>query len=264
MRVRDAALRTRIVGAPNGTMWVALHGYPDTLRVFEPLALSLAETHRTLLFDWPGQGRSDDLSVYDPRDRADFLRDLLDAAEIDRTAILAHDMGVLPALAFAERHPGRVSRLVLAHALLDDDGPVSVDIRVLRGARLYPWALGLAPGFVFDRCIASFLAPGHALSGEALAEMRTDFVARRGNVVRLCRAYDAALPTFLPALGPIAAPIDLLWSTGAVHFPLAHAEALVKKVHSARITPIADAKHWLFAQGGTSRGKIVDIMRFPP
>ena len=70
------------------------------------------------------------------------------------------------------------------------------------------------PGVVFDRCIATFLAPGHPRSHDALDEMREDFVARRETIVSLCGAYDAALPTFLASLaglaGPSAKPVDIV------------------------------------------------------
>ena len=270
LRVRDAAIRVRrfehrgdaaLPGARR-PVCVFLHGYPDTLRVFEPLAAALAETHDALLFDWPGQGRSEDLGVYDPRERAAFLADLLDAAGIDEAVVVAHDMGVLPALAFAERSPARVSKLVLAHALLDDDAPVSLSIAILRTARLYRHVLRRAPGLVFDRCMASFLAPGHALSRAVLAEMRQDFVARRENIVSLCRAYDAALPTFLASLaGPGATPVEIVWSDRGGHFPRAHAEALARRVHGARITIVPGAPHWALAQGGPTQARIAALIR---
>lgn len=273
LRVRDAAIRVRRIdhqgeGARPGSprpVCVFLHGYPDTLRVFEPLAAALRETHDALLFDWPGQGKSEDLGVYDPWERAAFLADLLDAAGIEEAVVVAHDMGVLPALAFAERSPSRVSKLVVAHALLDDEAPVSLSIAVLRTARLYRHVLRLAPGLVFDRCVASFLDPGHSLSGDALAEMRQDFLARRENVVSLCRAYDAALPTFLASLvGPGARPlpVEIVWSDRAGHFSRAHAAALARRVYDTRMTVLPGAPHWGFAQGGATLEKVAAVIRF--
>lgn len=271
IRVRGAAIRARFVGSQNGTPTVALHGYPDTLRVFEPLADAVAATHRTLLFDWPGQGKSDPLErTHDPWDRADFLRDLLDAAGIDRATLIAHDMGALPALAFAQRFPERVDRVVLSHALLDDAAPVSLDIELMRGCHLYPWVLSLTPGLVFDRCVASFLDPPHALSRESLAEMRADFVAARDPVIASCRAYDAALPTFLSSLRLPNAPFSLLWSSddAALHFPVAHASALARRLHDpdgrAGIHLLPPCRHWAFAQGGAILAKIVEILRLGP
>lgn len=266
IRVRDAAIRMRFVGSQNGTPTVALHGYPDTLRVFEPLAEALRATHRTLLFDWPGQGKSDPLeATHDPWDRADFLSDVLDAAGFDRVTLIAHDMGVLPALAFASRFPDRTERVVVCHALIDDAAPVSLDIDVMRGCHLYPWVLSLAPGLVFDRCIASFLDTPHALSPDSLAEMRADFIASRDRVISVCRAYDKALPSFLSTL-ELSSFLSLLWSPeGAhLHFPIAHAQALAGRVPRARIDLLPPCRHWAFAQGGAILAKIVDFLRLGP
>lgn len=262
-----------VVDGEAGPAWVALHGYPDTLRVFDPLAAALRPHARLLRFDWPGQGKSmlaDGAPPFDPWERARFLAALLDDAALDRVSLVAHDMGVLPALAFAKLHPERTERLVLSHALIDDRGPVSLDIALLRGAHLYPWVLSHAPGIVFDRCIASFLAPGHALAVDALAEMRADFVRTRDAVVELCRAYDAALPRFLDELGDLpGVAVELVWAESSeLHFPVAHAEALARRVQTARISGLSPAprlpapRHWAFAQGGPTLAKIVEIMRF--
>lgn len=262
-------VRRALVGRA-GPTWVALHGYPDTHRVFEPLASAASEHLRMLLFDWPGQGKSERTAggPFDPWDRARFLARLLDDEGMDRVSLVAHDMGVLPALAFAALFPARTERLVLAHALIDDRGPVSLDIALLRRARLYPFALTAAPGFVFDRCRRSFLLPGHALAVEHLAEMRADFRRTRRAVVELCRAYDTALPSFLDRLGELpGVPVDLVWSTGpGLHFPIAHARALAARVQNARIwalDPVAyPARHWAVAQGGPMLARIVEILRF--
>ncbi len=259
-------LRTALDG-DTGPTWVALHGYPDTLRVFEPLAAALRPHARLVRFDWPGQGRSVAEAADPPRDpwaRARFLAALLDELELPRTSLVAHDMGVLPALAFARLFPARVERLVLAHALLDDRGPVSLDITLLRGAHLYPFVLAHAPGLVFDRCMATFLPEVHALAPAGVAEMRDDFVRTRDAVIEVCRAYDAALPSFLAELGDLAGvPVDLVWSTAPdLHFPVAHAEALARRVQSARIHRMAEGRHWMLAGDAPTFAKIVEIMRF--
>ena len=51
IRVRGAAIRARFVGSQNGTPTVAMHGYPDTLRVFEPLSGGLDLCFQLLFVD---------------------------------------------------------------------------------------------------------------------------------------------------------------------------------------------------------------------
>src|SRR4051794_17531138 len=61
-----------------------LHGFPETLYVWQDVSLMLADDYEIHAFDWPGYGLSSrpaaDKFSYAPRDYADVLREYIRAA----------------------------------------------------------------------------------------------------------------------------------------------------------------------------------------
>lgn len=73
-----------------------------------------AERHRVLAFDHRGFGRSAcAVDEFHPRHFADDLRCILDAAGVDRAALVCQSMGGWTGLRLAVEHPERVAALVL-------------------------------------------------------------------------------------------------------------------------------------------------------
>ncbi len=66
-----------------------------------------------LAFDLPGHGRSGGAALRTVAAIADWIVAALDAAGVERAALVGHSMGSLAALATAVRHPRRVSRVAL-------------------------------------------------------------------------------------------------------------------------------------------------------
>jgi pimeloyl-ACP methyl ester carboxylesterase len=240
--IRGKRVRFRTLGHVAHPAVVFCHGYPDTLRVFEPLAEQLGRTHRTVLFDWPGQGQSEAAGVHTPADRARFVQELAEALGLSSFALFGHDMGALPVLA------SRGRRAIVANALLDHRGPVSAEIRLLRVGQLYRFVMRGAADLVFRRCIGSFLRSGHALSAAALEEMRRDFSATIAETIAVCQAYDRSLPGFLDRLEPGEGNIVALWGSTGRHFPVAHARALEARVPGVVIQEVPRGSHWMVAQ----------------
>ncbi|TDD62880.1 alpha/beta fold hydrolase [Kribbella antibiotica] len=97
---------------------VAVHGYPDNARLWEPVARELSNDFRVVTYDVRGAGESDQ-----PRERTayrlerledDFLA-VLDAVSPDRPVhLLAHDWGSIQSWHFvtSERLRGRISSYV--------------------------------------------------------------------------------------------------------------------------------------------------------
>ncbi|RJL35297.1 alpha/beta fold hydrolase [Bailinhaonella thermotolerans] len=77
--------------------------------------------HRSLLIDLLGFGLSDRPTAfaYTLEDHADALAEALTAAHATGAQMIAHSMGGAIAIVAAHRHPGLITRLVLADANLD-------------------------------------------------------------------------------------------------------------------------------------------------
>jgi pimeloyl-ACP methyl ester carboxylesterase len=94
-----------------GDPLVLLHGWPQHGGMWAPLIDDLARTHRVLVPDLRGFGRSQaPVGDYAKHTLAGDILALLDAEEIDRAAIVGHDWGGWIAWLLALEHPERVER----------------------------------------------------------------------------------------------------------------------------------------------------------
>jgi 3-oxoadipate enol-lactonase len=73
-----------------------------------------SRTYRVLRFDFRGYGRSSRLEPGRPYSHVDDLAAVMDAASVERAALVGCSMGGSTAIDFALEHPSRVSALVLA------------------------------------------------------------------------------------------------------------------------------------------------------
>jgi pimeloyl-ACP methyl ester carboxylesterase len=114
LEVRDGGL-THLLEKGTGPPLVLLHGSGVSAGFLLPL-LNELEGMRALAPDLPGSGLSDPIDFSRGRYHATtvaWLDHLLDALELDTTALLGHSAGGVWALRYALAHPERVNRLVL-------------------------------------------------------------------------------------------------------------------------------------------------------
>lgn len=89
---------------------VLLHGFGETAAVWQPLAEALTADADVLLPDYSALALPS-LDAY-----ADWLRDWLDARHAAPVVLVGHSMGGYVSLAFAEKHPDRLTGLGLFHS----------------------------------------------------------------------------------------------------------------------------------------------------
>jgi pimeloyl-ACP methyl ester carboxylesterase len=112
----------RVGGA--GPAVVLLHGYGETGDMWGLLAADLARDHTVVVPDLRGMGLSSQPSGgYDKKTQAGDVAGVLDALQIERADVVAHDIGNMVAYAFAAQHPQRVTRLVMMDAPVPGVGP---------------------------------------------------------------------------------------------------------------------------------------------
>ena len=126
---RDITLRHMVVRnpQPKGVV-LLLHGFPETLHVWQGMAAALADDYEVHAFDWPGYGLSSrpaaDTFAYASRDYARVLKDYIAKAGIDRSklTIYATDIGALPALLAALDDP-EIARTIIVGDFAPFDRP---------------------------------------------------------------------------------------------------------------------------------------------
>jgi len=93
---------------------VLLHGYLESLRVWDDFVPLLYKKVRVVTLDLPGHGISVvEGEVHTMEYLADTVCDALTALGIDRCTLVGHSMGGYVAAAFAERHAERLDGVVL-------------------------------------------------------------------------------------------------------------------------------------------------------
>lgn len=240
--------KLRVARLGSGPAVILLHGYPDNLQVWSELAPRLAVRCEVIAFDWPGMGYSEAWTGgATPFDFAKRLRTLMDAWSIERAAVIGHDMGGQPALAFAAEHPNRVSRLVVMNSLVIWDEKTSWEIALLRKFGWNRVLLERLPRAVFFRALRTFLPRGDKLSAELRRDLWESFERPevRKFVVRMCAGYQGTLPRLKQIYPAIGTPSLFLWAEHDKHFPIAHARKLAEMVPGAKLEEIPRAGHWM-------------------
>jgi pimeloyl-ACP methyl ester carboxylesterase len=101
----------------SGEPLLLVHGFAEDGAVWSDVASMLAGSCRLLIPDLPGSGRSGLLAGKTSMESlAMALRDLLDAAGIDKCVLIGHSMGGYITLAFAELYPERVRAFGFFHS----------------------------------------------------------------------------------------------------------------------------------------------------
>lgn len=119
-------------GLEDGPVLVFLHGLLGSASNFRRIAKGFETTHRCLMFDQRGHGRSHKpLKGYSPEHYAQDLLEILDELKIDSIDLVGHSMGGRNAVCFTHLHPERVRRLVV-----EDIGPEARPDAIERIGRL--------------------------------------------------------------------------------------------------------------------------------
>jgi pimeloyl-ACP methyl ester carboxylesterase len=240
--------KLRIARFGSGPPVILLHGYPDNLQIWLELAPRLASQREVIAFDWPGMGYSEAWSGgASPFDFARRLNMLMDAWNIEKAAIIGHDMGGQPALAFAAEHPQRISQLVVMNSLVIWDEKTSWEIALLRKFGWNRVLLERLPRAVFFRAVRTFLPRGYKLSAELRSDLWESFQRPevRKFVVRMCAGYQGTLPRLKQLYPNIRTPSLFLWAERDKHFPVAHGRKLSEIIPGSLFEEIPRAGHWM-------------------
>jgi pimeloyl-ACP methyl ester carboxylesterase len=196
-----------------------------------------------LAVDLPGHGRSGGAALGSIAEFAHWVARLLDAASVERAALIGHSMGALIALECAALYAARVSHLVLVGAA----ATMPVGAALLSAAQevshdavdmVNLWGHGARAG------IGANAAPGlwmvgvgeRILEGAAPGVLYTDLAA--------CHAYANGLA----AAAAVTAPTLIVAGERDLMTPVRGARALAAAVGGARLVVLPEAGHMLMAE----------------
>jgi len=100
-----------------GRTIVLLHGFLESLEIFEELSTSLSKSFRVITIDLPGHGQTSTVGYMHSMElMAQCVKKVMDSLHLRKYVIAGHSMGGYVVLAFAELFPQHVSGLCLFHS----------------------------------------------------------------------------------------------------------------------------------------------------
>jgi pimeloyl-ACP methyl ester carboxylesterase len=237
-----------------------LHGVPSSSTDW----LEFLARSGGLAPDLPGFGRSGKPAhfQYTIAGYADFLEQYLDLVGVRQVRLVVHDWGAV-GLAFAQRHPQRIERLVVINAVpLLPGYHWHRTARVWRTPLLGELAMGLTTRATLRRAtIEANVAPGplpEAWLDAVLAHF--DHGTQRA-ILRLYRsAPSVALARAGRELGRIQAPALVVWGARDPYIPARFAGEYAQALAHAELLELPDAGHWCWLDRPDAIARVVGFL----
>ncbi len=240
---REAPAPEGVTGAPV----LYLHGVPESSDTW----LEFLERTGGVAPDLPGFGRSGKPGslLYTIAEYEDFIERFLSQRELERVSLVVHDWGAV-GLAFAQRHPERIERLVIINAV-----PFLPGYRWHRIARIWrtPLLGELAMGTVSPRTLRFLSQEINATPGpmpEAWQRSVLDHFDQ-GTQRAILRLYRSSPPEVLvrtgEGLGLLEVPALVVWGMRDAYLPAHFGQDYAEALPDAELLELADAGHvpWL-------------------
>jgi pimeloyl-ACP methyl ester carboxylesterase len=222
-----------------------LHGVPTSSDDWIPFLEFTGGLAPDLLgFGRTAKGGNLDYSI---AGHADFLERLLDELGTERVSLVAHDWGAAGGLAFAQRHPDRVERLVLINAL-----PLLRGFhwnrlgRVWRRPVIGELVMGSIPRWLLVRTLRAGCVRADAWTPERLNAIWEQFdQGTQRAILKLHRSADEpALAAAGADLEALRAPALVVWGDQDPWFAADYAKAYAARLPNAELHLVPDAGHW--------------------
>jgi pimeloyl-ACP methyl ester carboxylesterase len=127
-------------GPRDGEVVLCLHGEPTWGYLFRHLIAALSQTHRVIVPDHMGFGKSETPPArsYWLQDHIDNLERFVLALDLAGISLVMHDFGGPVGMGLAARHPDRIRRIISTNGPTPFGQPDLLD-RVMANASVSPW-----------------------------------------------------------------------------------------------------------------------------
>lgn len=131
MLILSGVSRIHYTDQGEGPVIVLLHGYLESLEVWNGFAEKLSAKYRVIAVDLPGHGLSDIYStVHTMEFMACTIKDLIDSLNLKKVFLTGHSLGGYVALAFLELFPVNLLGYCLFHSQPFSDTPEATEKRM--------------------------------------------------------------------------------------------------------------------------------------
>jgi pimeloyl-ACP methyl ester carboxylesterase len=250
--IDGARLEVFVYGS--GPPCLLLHGYPQNHECWRKVIPQIQHLRTLYAPDWFGWGESERSLTLSLRYEDEFPRigKLLDALDLDRTDLAAHDYGGLLGLAYATRHPERITRLALINTRAH--GSIGFGTRILLNAMVACAQLrttrSLIPHLplksIHELMFSQYVKNGSFSKDEL--EGYLQFLNTREGRLWFAHFYHHFRTTARSELGELArslsCPTALIWGDADPYFPVQIGEDLARIIPGAVLHRIAGAGHF--------------------
>jgi pimeloyl-ACP methyl ester carboxylesterase len=217
--------------------------------------------------DLPGFGRSGKPGSlrFTIEEYAGFIEAFLDLVEVERVNLVVHDWGAV-GLAFAQRHPERIERVVAINAV-----PLLPGYRWHRTARIWrtPGLGELSMGITSRRVLRLLSREGNATPGP-LSEQWLDSVLDhfdQGTQRAILRLYRSSPPDVLATSGARLGELDarslVVWGKRDPYIPERFAREYATALGGAELVELDDAGHWPWLDRPDVIDRVVEFVTAP-
>jgi pimeloyl-ACP methyl ester carboxylesterase len=214
--------------------------------------------------DLPGFGRSGKPGSrrYTIEEYDRFIERFLDVAGLQRVSLIVHDWGAV-GLAFAQRQPERIARVVLVNAV-----PLLPGYRWHRTARIWrtPVLGELAMGATNGRILRLGSRESNVTPGPMPQAWQQSVLEHfdQGTQRAILRLYRSAPANVLEAagaqLGRLRMPALVVWGMKDPYIPERFGRAYADALERAELLELADAGHWPWLDRPDAIDRIVDFL----
>lgn len=221
-------------GGENSRALLLIHGgIGDAEMHWSEVIPQLAETYHVIAPDLPGYGMSAVLPDMSMTALIEWLKEFLDALQLEEAVMVGNSIGALLARLFAAAHPKYTPAIILVNGGAIPNLPPALNVlaRIPGVSNLIFYLLGRSAsslnslkGSIFDE---SLLTESFVKSVQA----------NMGNFARLMKG---ALLTPLPAARIPPVPTLLLWGANDAMATIADGEALSRELQGSKLAQVAD------------------------
>ena len=117
LQYKNAGVFYSTFGHPENPAVMLLHGYLESMKIWEDMARELQNDFFVITPDIPGHGLSEVTGeIHTMEEMAEVIRMILEELSIQKIHLAGHSMGGYITLAFKELFPGRLSSYTLFHS----------------------------------------------------------------------------------------------------------------------------------------------------
>ncbi|WP_185855965.1 alpha/beta fold hydrolase [Blattabacterium cuenoti] len=114
----------KIKGNKSSTPIIFLHGFMESLKIWNYISDFLSQKYKIILIDFPGHGKSSfsgEENIFSMEKSAEIVKSILEKEKIEKAVFVGHSMGGYISLALAERNPEIFLGLCLLHSTASSD-----------------------------------------------------------------------------------------------------------------------------------------------